>query len=186
MLICLFPFRSSQQSCQERGRSVPFSAEFLCTSRPLSSYGRTPRLLPSARSLPRSGEGRAPPPDTCRINSSYNIYQRMPFFLFDLCPLWSAELLLCTITTKIKIHYCALCGSCSHLSLDRGLGSGLRTIRALPVRVAGGDMGKFVSREPDFLCNGSSPMAPMSLSTGQEPALPCDAIGQEPERGWWW
>lgn len=80
-----------------------------------------------------------------------------------------------------------LCGCvCAHLSLDRGLGSGRRTIRALPARVAGGDMGKLVSREPDFLCRGSSPMAPaMSLSIGQEPARPCDAIGQEPERAWW-
>lgn len=56
----------------------------------------------------------------------------------------------------------------------------------LPARVAGGDMGKFVSRDPDFLCRGSSPIAPgMSLSIGQEPARPCDAIGQEPERAWW-
>ena len=74
----------------------------------------------------------------------------------------------------------------AHLSLDRGLGSGRRTIRALPARVAGGDLGKLVSREPDFLCRGSSPMAPISLSIGQEPARPCDAIGQEPERAWWW
>lgn len=71
----------------------------------------------------------------------------------------------------------------AHLSLDKGLGSGRRTISALPVRVAGGDLGKLVSREPDFLCKGSSPMAPdMSLSMGQEPARPCDAMGQEPER----
>lgn len=77
--------------------------------------------------------------------------------------------------------------ACTHRSLDRGLGSGRRTIRALPVRVAGGDLGKLVSREPDFLCRGSSPMAPaMSLSMGQEPARPCDAMGQEPERAWWW
>lgn len=74
----------------------------------------------------------------------------------------------------------------AHLSLDRGLGSGRRTIRGFPARVAGGDMGKLVSREPDFLCRGSSPMAPaISLSMGQEPARPCDAIGHEPERAWW-
>lgn len=76
---------------------------------------------------------------------------------------------------------------CAHLSLDSGLGSGRRTMRALPARVAGGDLGKLVSREPDFLCSGCRPMAPaMSLSMGQEPARPCDAMGQEPERAWWW
>lgn len=75
----------------------------------------------------------------------------------------------------------------TYLSLDKGLGSGRRTIRALPARVAGGDKGKLVSREPDFLCSGSSPIAPgISLSIGHEPARPCDAIGQEPERPWWW
>lgn len=75
----------------------------------------------------------------------------------------------------------------AHLSLDRGLGSGRRTIRALMARVAGGDMGKLVSREPDFLCRGSSPMAPaISLSIGQEPARPWATMGQEPERAWWW
>lgn len=60
-------------------------------------------------------------------------------------------------------------------------------MRALPARVAGGDLGKLVSREPDFLWSGSRPMAPaMSLSMGQEPARPCDTMGQEPERAWWW
>lgn len=89
-----------------------------------------------------------------------------------------------------KVKCCGWCVEATwwaHLSLDRGLGSGRRTISALPGRVAGGDLGKLVSREPDFLCKGSSPMAPdMSLSMGQEPARPCDAMGQEPERAWWW
>ena len=77
---------------------------------------------------------------------------------------------------------------CAHLSLDSGLGSGRSINRGFPaVRVAGGDKGKLVSRDPDFLCSGSSPIAPaMSLSIGQEPARPCAAIGQEPERAWWW
>lgn len=37
-----------------------------------------------------------------------------------------------------------------------------------------GDEEKFRSKEPAFLCSGSIPTAPcISLSMGQEPALPC-------------
>lgn len=91
-------------------------------------------------------------------------------------------------TMYVCLMFVCICASvCTHLSLDRGLGSGRRTIKALPPRVAGVDRGKLVSREPDFLCRGSSPMAPaISISIGHEPARPCDAIGHEPERAWWW
>ena len=77
-----FQFRNSRRSCWETGRSVPSSAGCLCTSRPPSSYGQTPRPPPSARSLPRSGEGRAPPHDTCHTHThththtqSYNTHK---------------------------------------------------------------------------------------------------------------
>lgn len=41
-----------------------------------------------------------------------------------------------------------------------------------------GDKEKLRSKEPAFLCRGSSPMAPcISLSMGQEPALPWTVSG---------
>lgn len=59
-----------------------------------------------------------------------------------------------------------------YLSLGSGLGSG-RMEAVDRVACREGDKEKFRSKEPAFLCSGSSPMAPcISLSTGQEPALP--------------
>lgn len=61
----------------------------------------------------------------------------------------------------------------TYLSLGKGLGSG--RIAAMEERggLAGEGMEKFKSKEPVFLCRGSSPMAPcISLSIGHEPALP--------------
>lgn len=125
---------------------------------------------------------------------SLTALSRLPF-LFKLHPTakgleklgYTKRVYLSLCVSSMCCYVCSVwSGACAHLSLDRGLGSGRRTIRALPARVAGGDLGKLVSREPDFLCRGSSPMAPaISLSIGQEPARPCDAIGQEPERAWW-
>ena len=57
----LAQFRSSQQSYWETGRSLQSSAGCLCTSRPPSSCGRTPRPPPAVRSPPHSAVGRAPP-----------------------------------------------------------------------------------------------------------------------------
>ena len=61
----------------------------------------------------------------------------------------------------------------AYLSRGKGLGSG--RIAAMEERgcLAGEGMEKFKSKEPVFLCRGSSPMAPcISLSIGHEPALP--------------
>lgn len=61
----------------------------------------------------------------------------------------------------------------AYLSRGKGLGSG--RIAAMEERgcLAGEGMEKFKSKEPVFLCRGSSPIAPcISLSIGHEPALP--------------
>lgn len=59
-----------------------------------------------------------------------------------------------------------------YLSLDRGLGSG-RMAAMDRGACWDGDEQRFRSKEPAFLCSGSMPIAPcISLSTGQDPALP--------------